>query len=161
MTMHPGTGQKSVEWYTPEWVFDELGLVFDLDPCSPADYVTIVPAKKKYTIHDDGLSQSWWGNVWLNPPYGRSTPEWIKRMCKHNNGIAMVFSRTDSRWCQEAMLKCSALLFLAGRVSFIPGHENKHKCGRAGAGTMMFAFGYENAVALSGLRSHGVFIDNS
>jgi DNA primase len=36
--------QKSVEWYTPAWVFDALGLQFDLDPASPHDFETAVPA---------------------------------------------------------------------------------------------------------------------
>ena len=49
---------KSVEWYTPKWIFDELAIAFDLDPCSPHDMESQVPAKVKYTIFDDGLSSS-------------------------------------------------------------------------------------------------------
>ena len=32
-----GVGKKSVEWYTPKWIFDELGTKFDLDPSYPED----------------------------------------------------------------------------------------------------------------------------
>lgn len=149
---------KSVEWYTPDWVFAELGLEFDLDPSSPFDMETAVPAKTKYTIFDDGLSKPWFGRVWLNPPYGRDTPFWIRRMIDHGNGVALVFSRTDAAWCQEAMRAATAMLFMAGRVDFVPGRENQHKKSRSGAGTVMFAFGAECAAALERMSNRGVFI---
>jgi hypothetical protein len=148
---------KSVEWYTPAWIFDELGLTFDLDPSSPHDAQTAVPAATKYTIFDDGLSKPWFGRVWMNPPYGPDTGFWMRRMIDHGNGIALVFSRTDASWCQEAMQAADAVLFMAGRVDFIPGNENKHKKGRAGAGTVLFAFGTPNAIALQRLERYGTF----
>lgn len=147
---------KSVEWYTPAWVFDALGLEFDLDPCSPHDMATAVPARHRFTVFDDGLAQSWGsGSVWLNPPYGPMTPQWMERMCAHGNGVAMVFSRTDAAWCQRAMASCDAMLFLAGRVDFVPGLENRHKESRAGAGTVMFAWGRECARALRRMSEFG------
>lgn len=151
-------GHKSVEWYTPAWVFEELGLEFDLDPASPHDHETHVPASAKYTIFDDGLSKPWTGRVWLNPPYGRTTGFWMSRMASHNNGIALVFSRTDAAWFQESMRRCTLVLFVAGRIKFVPGHENKHKVGGAGAGTAMFAFGHECALALTNLADKGVLV---
>ena len=153
--------QKSVEWYTPKWVFDELGIVFDLDPSSPHDHETFVPAAKKLTIFDDGLSQDWLGTVWMNPPYGRETPFWMRRFIDHGNGIALVFSRTDTAWCQEAMRSCDAMLFVGGRIDFEPGHENKHKKSRCGAGTVMFAIGDRCVEALKKLSDRGVFLSNN
>jgi hypothetical protein len=149
---------KSVEWYTPAWIFDALGLTFDLDPCSPHDMETAVPAATKYTVFDDGLKQRWFGRVWMNPPFGLMTPQWIRRMIAHDNGIVLVFSRTDALWCQEAMATASAMLFISGRIDFIPGKENQHKRSRAGAGTVMFAFGDVCANALSRLSDRGVYI---
>lgn len=151
---------KSAEWYTPKWVFDKLGTSFDLDPSSPYDMETAVPATQKYTIFDNGLTKPWFGKVWLNPPYGKETPFWIRRMIEHGNGIALVFSRTDAAWCQEAMRACTAMLFIHGRIEFVAGIENQHKKSRCGAGTVMFAFGEKNAIALERMRSHGVFIRN-
>jgi len=49
--------RKSVEWYTPAWVFDELGLQFDLDPASPYDMESFIPATTKYTVFDNGLQK--------------------------------------------------------------------------------------------------------
>lgn len=150
---------KSVEWYTPQWVFDELGIDFDLDPSSPHDMATAVPATTKYTIFDDGLKKPWFGRVWLNPPYGPDTGMWVRRMVEHGNGVALVFSRTDANWCQEAMKAASAILFVSGRIEFVPGKENQHKKSRCGAGTVLFAFGQECATALRKLSERGVFLE--
>lgn len=151
--------KKSVEWYTPRWVFERLQLEFDLDPCSPHDCETYVPAVIKYTIFDDGRSKPWFGRVWLNPPYGPETGYWMKRLIDHGCGIAMVFSRTDAEWCQEALLRASAVLFLKGRIDFVPGIENRHKESRAGAGTVMFAFGNDCVGALRRLKDLGVYFE--
>ena len=149
---------KSVEWYTPAWVLDAIGLTFDLDPASPHDVETAIPAKTKYTTFDNGLKKPWFGRVWLNPPYGPKTGVWIRRMISHGNGIALVFSRTDAIWCQEAMRSAQAMLFLSGRIEFVPGKENAHKKSRCGAGTVLFAWGNDCTEALRRLSDRGVFI---
>ena len=150
---------KSVEWYTPAWIFEALGIEFDLDPSSPHDMESAVPAAVKYTMFDDGLSQQWNGRVWLNPPYGKSTPFWIRRMIDHNDGIALVFSRTDAAWCQDAMEACTSMLFLSGRIQFVPGIENQHKKSRSAAGTVMFAFGNDCAAALKNMSDRGIYLE--
>jgi phage N-6-adenine-methyltransferase len=84
------------EWYTPKWVFDALGVTFDIDVCAPVGGTGIVPTAKHYSINDDGLAQDWNGFVWMNPPYSKPTP-WIDKFVQHNNGIALVpFSK--SKW---------------------------------------------------------------
>lgn len=150
---------KSVEWYTPSWVFSALGLTFDLDPASPHDMESMVPAGTKYTLFDNGLKKPWFGRVWLNPPYGPDTGTWVRRMAQHGNGIALVFSRTDASWCQDAMRSAQAMLFVSGRIEFVPGLENAHKKSRCGAGTVLFAWGEECVSALQRLSDRGVFIN--
>ena len=54
-----------------------LGTI-DLDPA--ADPERRVPAKNHFTKEDDGLSKSWSGKVFLNPPFSK-TPTWIKHLC--------------------------------------------------------------------------------
>ena len=51
---------KSDEWSTPKELFDELNeeFGFTLDPCSTGDNHL---CDKYYTIHEDGLEQSWGG----------------------------------------------------------------------------------------------------
>ncbi len=151
--------RKSVEWYSPQWIFHELGLQFDLDPCSPHDMQTAVPARVKYTIFDNGLTSPWFGLVWLNPPYGPDVSLWMQAMLSHNNGVALVFSRTDATWFQQAMRAAQTTLFLSGRIAFVPGHENRHKKSRAGAGTALFGFGNEAATGVRRLAHRGVLFD--
>jgi hypothetical protein len=62
----PSVGQSD-DWYTPREIFDALGLVFDLDPCSPGPGHW-VPARKIYTEQDDGLHHPWEGLVFMNRP---------------------------------------------------------------------------------------------
>jgi len=152
---------KSAEWYTPAWIFSALGLQFDLDPASPHDFDTAVPATTKYTVFDNGLKKPWFGRVWLNPPYGKKTPIWMNRMIEHNNGIALVFSRTDAKWFQDSMKAAAGILFISGRIEFIPGHENKHKKSRCGAGTALFAFGPECADSLQLLSNRGFYVGDT
>lgn len=118
---HESTKNESIEWYTPPEIFEALDTSFDLDPCSPGEGKDFVPATHRLTVKEDGLSTPWEGYVFMNPPYGKNTPEWMSTLAKHGNGIALVFSRTDVRWFQAAAQKASALCFIASRVRFFKG----------------------------------------
>jgi hypothetical protein len=61
----------SDDCYTPRWVFDAMGLQFDLDVAAPVGGPWHVPCARYYTAADDGLAQPWDGLVWCNPPYSR------------------------------------------------------------------------------------------
>lgn len=118
---HDDKINQSPEWYTPAWIFEKLGLSFDLDPCSPPGGLPWIPAKNHYSVEDDGLNKPWSGRVWLNPPYGTHTPDWLAKMHRHRNGLALVFARTDCRWYHDYVIKADAILYMQGRVSFIDG----------------------------------------
>ena len=78
-------GGKSVEWYTPTFVFEALKMQFDLDPCSPDISKHKTPAKTHYVLpYNDGLENPWFGEVWCNPPYGRGIEKWVEKMYNHN-----------------------------------------------------------------------------
>lgn len=63
--------------------------------------------------------QPWHGFVWCNPPYGKETTDWLNRMALHNNGIALVFARTETRmFFRYVWPKASCLLFMRGRLTF-------------------------------------------
>ena len=145
---------KSCEWYTPRWIFKELGLEFDLDPAHPEKRLEWVPAKDVYTKADDGLNKPWHGRVWLNPPYGRETPKWLDKMAKHNNGVALIFARTDTAWFHKYAGTASGILFLRGRVDFV---NAEHKArGNAGCGSMLLSWGYDNDEALCNMNEQGM-----
>lgn len=153
---HESTYNESKEWYTPRNIFDALGLEFDLDPCSPGvDIVPWIPARKHLTYLDNGLNAHWEGRIWMNPPYGMDTPEWLKHLSQVGNGIALVFARPDTRWFHRYIPLSDAICFVKGRVHFVPAdkagqyadgsYEPKAGCGAA---SMLVAYGEDNAKAL-------------
>lgn len=71
------------EWYTaPRYIEaarEVMGSI-DLDPASSELANKTVRATTFYTKKSNGLSLPWYGNVWLNPPYGRSKNVSILRL---------------------------------------------------------------------------------
>ena len=120
---------KSWEWYTPPDLIESVlrfwGILeFDCDPASPR-VDGPVPAKIRYTIREDGLSQPWMGKVWLNPPYGRQLGLWVqKAIAEVQTGRAEVVcllipGRTDTRWWHSLMDAGAQFHFLPGRIRFL------------------------------------------
>ncbi len=151
---HESSNSKNVDWYTPSWVFDRLGLMFDLDPCHPEQRIPWIPARNTYCLADDGLKQPWKGRVWLNPPYGKHTPAWLTKMHLHRNGIALVFARTDCVWFHDSVARADAILFLKGRIKFVDGLGITGGSG-AGCGSMLIAWGEDNVNALERMSNTG------
>jgi hypothetical protein len=77
------------EYFTPQWIFDKLGLMFDLDVAAPEGGVPWLPCKNFLTSKDDGLKTEWHGMVWMNPPYSQCVP-WVEKFMQHGNGIALL-----------------------------------------------------------------------
>lgn len=98
MTLIQGKKKGGDEQFTPDWVFEALGLVFDLDPAHPP-FKTSVPCKSYYTKEDNGLVQNWFGLVWCNPPYSEPK-EFVNKFLKHNNGL-MLLPMAKSKWFYE------------------------------------------------------------
>lgn len=156
---HEDRGSKNVEWYTPPEIFERLGLNFDLDPCHPESPLPWVPAHTTYNIKDDGLSKPWHGRVWLNPPYGKHTIEWLAKMNRHRHGVALVFARTDCQWFHSYVAKADAVLFLKGRVKFVDGFGVSGGSG-AGSGSMLVAWGEDCVDALAKMTEYGHLVMN-
>ena len=79
----------SDDWYTPAWIFDGLGITFDLDVAAPDGGAVNVPAARWFTVADDGLLQPWDGVVWCNPPYSDPAP-WCRRWALHPDGCILI-----------------------------------------------------------------------
>lgn len=133
------------EWLTPPQIIQSLGS-FDLDPCSPINRPWPT-AKCHFTVLDNGLSKSWEGRVWLNPPYGSEMVKWMGRMAGHGDGIALIFARTETEaFFEHVWPKADALLFIKGRIRFfkVDGTES----GTSGAPSVLIAYGLKNVAAL-------------
>jgi hypothetical protein len=73
----------------------------DLDPASCATANETVRARTFYSRKDDGLKRPWFGRVWLNPPYGKFWPLFVRRDLKAGRiGYNLVAgqSHTDRRF---------------------------------------------------------------
>lgn len=113
----------SNEWYTPSKYIEAARQVMgsiDLDPASCELANQTVKATRYYTQEENGLSKPWYGNVWLNPPYGRNTTVngvwkgggkslvalWIDRLIEVyqsdwiDQAIMLVQADTDAAWFQ-------------------------------------------------------------
>ena len=154
-----GSIASTHDWLTPPEIIAALGN-FDLDPCA-SQYQPWKTAATQFTIEDDGLSRTWEGRVWCNPPYGPHAEKFLKRMAEHGNGIALIFARTETKafqtWCWQA---ADAMLFLAGRLRFrLPGGALG---GAAGAPSVLVAYGANNTESLKrcGIAGHVVELGN-
>lgn len=151
MTTSGFTHEKAVnqthEWYTPPYIFTALGVRFDMDVASPGkEKVPWIPADIHYTREQNGFYRPWKGNIWLNPPYGGNIPEWLEKLAAHGEGIALLFSRTETRWFQRFATKAAAICFLEKKVKFI--RQDGFSKGQPGCGSILLAFGESNAQSL-------------
>ena len=156
MGSHQSSNMISDIWLTPPWIIDRLK-PFDLDPCSAIKMPWEIAANK-FTINDDGLSKEWFGFVWMNPPYGRDARRWLKKMADHNNGIALIFARTETEMFVESVWgRASSMLFIHGRLHF--HHENGEMAkANSGAPSVLIGYGEEadNRLKTSGIN--GTFV---
>lgn len=151
------TAVKSNEWYTPKYVFEALGVVFDLDVASPLDRSKChVPAKS--FISSDSLTANWNGLVWMNPPFGnqRSKFDWINKFLDHGNGIALMPDRTSAPWWQYFARNVDSILFVDGKIKFIKPDGSIGES--PGNGTTLFARGNDADLALQIANERGLGI---
>lgn len=125
---------NSNEWATPSEFFEALNnkYNFTLDPCSTKENAK---CQKFYTKEDDGLSKDWVGEkVFMNPPYSRELPKWIKkayttiesareRVCE-TVIVCLIPARTDTRYWHEYIFgKAKEINFIKGRLKFDGGEK--------------------------------------
>jgi len=96
---------KTDEHPTPQWFFDALNkeFGFTLDPCATHENAK---CPTYFTKDDDGLTQSWGGHtVFMNPPYGRTIGQWMRKAYETSLGgatvVCLVPARTDTKWWRD------------------------------------------------------------
>jgi phage N-6-adenine-methyltransferase len=110
-------------WATPQEFFDRLAQEFNftLDPCSDG---TNNKCDRYFTAEEDGLAQDWSGHtVFMNPPYGKVLRDWIKKAyesAQEENTVvvALIPSRTETRYWHEYVMKAKEIRFVKGRIKF-------------------------------------------
>jgi len=98
-------------WKTPRNIYNILNkeFKFDFDPC---------PTRSKY----NGLLIDWKKSNFVNPPYGKELPKWIKKgyeeYLKEKTVVFLIPSRTDTRWWHNFCMKATEIRFIQGRLHF-------------------------------------------
>jgi site-specific DNA-methyltransferase (adenine-specific) len=109
------------EWETPHELFDALNdeFQFILDPCC---LVETAKCPLYYTPSVDGLKLPWFGNVFMNPPYGRTIKNWMKKAYESSqNGtlvVCLVPARVDTKWWHDYAMKAAEIRFTTRRLTF-------------------------------------------
>lgn len=110
-------------WETPTEFFDKLNrkFKFDIDACA-SDENHKLP--NYYTEKDDAITQSWEGNVSMNPPYGRHIGEFVKKAYEEHLRdpdrfiVMLIPARTDTKYWHEYIQDKATVKFLKGRLKF-------------------------------------------
>lgn len=155
---HESVG-KSDEWYTPRYIFDALGVRFDLDVAAPKGGPRHVPAMGWYS--ERSLERDWLGFVWMNPPYGNQKMKraWLNKFFDHGNGIALMPDRTSAPWWQEAAAQSHGVLFMAPKVKF---EREDGTTGESPAnGTTLFASRERALSVLKDARKLGILMNQA
>ncbi|MCB1418680.1 MAG: hypothetical protein KDJ74_06640 [Notoacmeibacter sp.] len=116
---------NSVEWATPQYIFDALDEEFDftLDPCATPENAKCA---RYYTMRDNGLMQDWKRErVFCNPPYGRQVGDWVRKCYQSSVEGALVVvllpCATSTGWFHEWIHGKAELRFIKGRLKFNDG----------------------------------------
>ena len=110
------------QWTTPPELFAKMGHrygPFDLDVCATAGNAKV---ERFYSPDQDGLQQPWQGVCWMNPPYGRTIGQWVRKAWESSvegaTVVCLLPARTDTRWWQDYVDPYADVEFLRGRVRF-------------------------------------------
>lgn len=128
-TPHVQHNSGNNEWYTPVHLIEAarstMGSI-DTDPASCFVAQLNVTAKVFYTEETNGLDKSWFGNVWMNPPYsGKLVKQFIEKLKYElsvgntQQSVVLVNNTTETQAGQSLLGMCSAVCFLKGRVKFL------------------------------------------
>ena len=128
---HQSATPESVTYITPPELYVPFG-PFDLDPCTPP----VVPweiAPIRFTEKEDGLAQDWFGDVFMNPPWGhpRIVP-WLQKMAYYGRGMVLQPARTDTKYFRDYVWNgAHGLYWLFYRPHFydVEGNRYKANCG--------------------------------
>ena len=117
---------KRPDWETPKDFFEKFNneLHFTLDVCATQ---ANTKCKNFFSPEDDGLSKTWNGICWMNPPYGKEISKWVKKAYEESLSgttiVGLLPARTDTKWFHDYILEKAEIRFIKGRIKFV-GSKN-------------------------------------
>jgi phage N-6-adenine-methyltransferase len=118
---------NSNEWYTPPEYIEAARSVMgaiDLDPASNEIAQEWIKATAYYTAEDNGLAHEWHGRIWLNPPWGRLTGDFVEKLAEEiaagrvTEAVVLVNAHaTDTDWFSP--LWDGLLCFTDHRINYV------------------------------------------
>lgn len=122
------------EWETPPDLVSDIDQAvngIDLDPCS-GDHTDI--GNTNYTIETDGLTEPWFGTVFVNPPFSYKS-EWLQKATteiqkeRTDTIVVLTPDGTDvqSWWHGQIAEHATYVCFVKGRKRFYIGGEPSDK----------------------------------
>ncbi len=136
------------EWYTPKYIIEAARMAMgsiDTDPASCEIANSNVKAECYFDINDNGLSQEWTGNVWLNPPYAQPLVYEFTSLAVNkylsgeiNQAVILVTNATETKHFQYMLEHCSAVCFPVGRIRYISKYGDQLNQGLQGQAILYF-----------------------
>lgn len=141
------------KWGTPQALVDGIARLydfaaFDLDAAA-SEHTT--KAKSYYSKDMSGLTNGWYGRVWLNPPFGQRgnlVGVWLDKalseLRRHDGPTlvaALVPAKTDTVWWHKYVMGFADEVYLVrGRVRFLKPDGVTMADGPAGFGVAVAVF---------------------
>ena len=127
--VHVSKNSGNNEWYTPSAYIEAarqcMGGI-ELDPASSDIANERVKADAYFTQDMDGLSQTWSGKVWMNPPYAQPLmgqfADKLKQEVESGNVTTfcvLVNNATETKWFKAIASVADYVCFTSGRVKFL------------------------------------------
>ena len=146
---HVSNNSGENEWYTPPDIIERARLVLgtiDLDPASSDAAQETVKAAHYFTRETDGLSQEWFGQVWMNPPYAQPLiQQFVDKLLASpdvTGYLVLVNNATETRWGADLISRPSTqVCFPTGRVRFFDSEGGLR--GAPLQGQMLIGWGVE------------------
>jgi site-specific DNA-methyltransferase (adenine-specific) len=114
---------KDDEYETPPDLFKQAcadyGIFPKLDVCATEENTKCI---EYIEPSEDALSRDWIDHFFMNPPYSQ-VEKWVRQayiMHKKYNitGLALIFSKTDTKWWHECIEGKAEVHFIKGRIKF-------------------------------------------
>ena len=124
MTFNRGLFSSTrLDWATPTALYQALDAEFRFAVDACADNGNAKCAN--FLRADEGLAVDWPSPAFVNPPFGREIPKWIAKAHEQAQRgvtvVALVPSRTDTRWFHDFILNQAEIRFIRGRLHFDDG----------------------------------------